>query len=114
MYHHVPPSQIGHLALQRLRHAPLAQAASRGGVGSSADLLALVQWVESEGGFLHPAIQPVQSSPCGGGRGLICTSDMTMEEVEGSPLILLPEVWRYGVISQCLPAGSHLAMLVHT
>ena len=87
------PSETGRIHQREIVFRVSAAGHESATTGGDSPLHALVAWVEAEGGFLHPSIQPVEAAPCGGGRGLVCTEgDLGLEEVQGTPLILLPEV----------------------
>lgn len=45
----------------------------------------------SAGGFMHPDLVVVEQAPCGGGRGIICTRDVSAEDITGMPMLLVPE-----------------------
>ena len=52
----------------------------------------LVEWVQGSGGYLHPSLGVVEEAPCGGGRGVVCLGPpLAIDEVQGMPMILLPE-----------------------
>ena len=40
---------------------------------------------------MHPDLVVVEQAPCGGGRGIICTRDVSAEDITGMPMLLVPE-----------------------
>ena len=52
---------------------------------------ALQDWILKNDGHIHPALQVVQNAPCGGGRGVVTTEDISAEDAANMPLILVPD-----------------------
>ena len=52
---------------------------------------ALQDWILENDGHIHPALHVVQNAPCGGGRGVITTEDISAEDAANMPLILVPD-----------------------
>eukprot|EP00798_Chlamydomonas_sp_ICE-L_P031187 gene31187-6332_t len=63
----------------------------------------LQDWVLDSGGYVHEALELTETSPCGGGRGMVAVKELDLESATGAPLILVPDeltmstaVARYG------------------
>lgn len=68
----------------------------------------LIEWVQESGGYLHSSLSIVEDAPCGGGRGIVCTgAPLDMEQVQGTPMLLLPEDLVLSTeVARCLQGGS--------
>jgi len=61
------------------------------GFQSSSAGAALVDWVLENGGHIHQRLEVVENAPCGGGRGIVSTMDISAEDAGSMPLILVPD-----------------------
>ena len=65
----------------------------------------LVEWVLEFGGHVHPGLVVVENAPCGGGRGIVSTGEITAEDAANMPLILVPdELYLTAQVHQRCPA----------
>ena len=48
-------------------------------------------WITENGGFIHESLRITSPAPCGSSRGITAVQPITLDEMEASPLIVIPK-----------------------